>query len=146
MFFDPILRSNLVGFSLLCASDYYGRKGTVCYVLTFYSQYSYGELSIFSYLFYRKMHLLRFICCYCTFIHNTYIIFIMFYLKSSRNLVFLTYFESIPLCYFQTHFFAAEKLIPNLPIFDHPQRRVTTERQSPITVWLIVVRDISNQI
>ena len=44
--FDLILRSALVGFSLLCASDYYDIKGRVCYVLFFYNQYSYGELSI----------------------------------------------------------------------------------------------------
>ena len=43
---DIILRSVLVGFSLLCASDYYNRKRDVCYILTFYSQYRYGELSI----------------------------------------------------------------------------------------------------
>ena len=36
----------MVGFSLLHASYYYDRKGTVCYVLTLYNQYIYGELSI----------------------------------------------------------------------------------------------------
>ena len=46
MIVDLILRSALVGFSLLCASDYFDREGTVCYTLTFYDQYSYSELSI----------------------------------------------------------------------------------------------------
>ena len=39
-------RGTKVGFILLCASDYYDRKGPVCYVLTFYNQYIYSELSI----------------------------------------------------------------------------------------------------
>ena len=43
---DIISRSALVGFILLCASKYYYRKGLVCYVLLFYNQYIYGELSI----------------------------------------------------------------------------------------------------
>ena len=44
---DIILGSALSEFNLLRASDYYYRKGPVCYVLTFYSNYCYGELSIF---------------------------------------------------------------------------------------------------
>ena len=43
---DIISRRALVVFSLLCPRNYYGRKGTVCYVLTVYIQSSYGELSI----------------------------------------------------------------------------------------------------
>ena len=43
---DLISRSALVGFSLLRAMDYYYRKGPAYYVLMFYGQYSYGELSI----------------------------------------------------------------------------------------------------
>ena len=37
---------SLAGFSLLRSMDYYYRKGPVCYILMFYSQYSYCELSI----------------------------------------------------------------------------------------------------
>ena len=47
MIVDLILRSALVGFSMLHAIDYYDRKGLVCYVLFFYNKYSYSELSIF---------------------------------------------------------------------------------------------------
>ena len=43
---DLILRSAVVVFSLLHASNYYYRKGPVDHVLTLYGQYSYGELSI----------------------------------------------------------------------------------------------------
>ena len=37
----------MAGFSLLRASDEYCRKEPVCYDLTFYIEYRYGELSIF---------------------------------------------------------------------------------------------------
>ena len=47
MIVDLILRSDLVGFSLLSASYYYNRKGAVCCVYLVYNQYSYGELSIY---------------------------------------------------------------------------------------------------
>ena len=43
---DIISRSALVGFSRLHASGYYYRKGPVCFVLKFCSQYLYSELSI----------------------------------------------------------------------------------------------------
>ena len=43
---DLISRSVLVGFSLLRASNYNYRKRCVCYVLPYYSQFPYGELSI----------------------------------------------------------------------------------------------------
>ena len=43
---DIISRSALVGFSLLHDINYCYRKGGVCYVLTCYSHYNYGELSI----------------------------------------------------------------------------------------------------
>ena len=46
MIVDLILRKTFVGFSLLPASDYYHRKGIVCYVLLFDNQYIYGDLSI----------------------------------------------------------------------------------------------------
>ena len=36
----------MVGFSLLCDSYYYIKKGLVSYVLSFYNEYSYGKLSI----------------------------------------------------------------------------------------------------
>ena len=37
-----ILRSALVGFSLLRPNNYYDRKELVCYVLLLYNQYIYG--------------------------------------------------------------------------------------------------------
>ena len=43
-----ILKSALVCFSLLCASDYVDSKGPVRYVSTLYTEYSYSELSILS--------------------------------------------------------------------------------------------------
>ena len=72
--------------------------------------------------------------------------FIMIYCKPSRNFAFLTNFECVPLWYFLTQLFAADNKIHNLPIFDHPQNSTTTERQSSIRGWLIVVREIKNRI
>ena len=44
---DLILRSALLGFILVCDSYYHNSKGLVCYVISFYNQYSYGKFSIF---------------------------------------------------------------------------------------------------
>ena len=44
---DLILRSALLGFSLLRTSYYYEIKGLVCYVYSVYNTYSYGELSVY---------------------------------------------------------------------------------------------------
>ena len=46
MIVDIIFRSDLVGSSLLRASEYFDRKGLACYVLTLHNQNSYGKLSI----------------------------------------------------------------------------------------------------
>ena len=43
---DLIPRSALVGLIMLRASDDFYRKGPVCYIITFYNEYSYSELSI----------------------------------------------------------------------------------------------------
>ena len=43
---DIIATCALVEFIVLSASDYYDRKGPFYHVVTFYSQYRYGELSI----------------------------------------------------------------------------------------------------
>ena len=51
------------------------------------------------YLYYREIHLRRFICYYCTLIYDNYIIFIMFYFKSLRSFAFLATFESVRLWY-----------------------------------------------
>ena len=80
----------MLGFSLLCASNYYDRKGPVCDVLTFYSKYSHGELPIlFLFILLRdtpaRVHLL---ILYFD-LYEKYIILIMFYLKSLQN--FITY-------------------------------------------------------
>ena len=40
-----------------------------------------------SYLFYRKIHLLRFICCYCTSIYNKYIILLFFICNHHKTLL-----------------------------------------------------------
>ena len=41
---DLISRISLLELFLLRASNYYYRKCSVCYILTFYSQYRYGEV------------------------------------------------------------------------------------------------------
>ena len=43
---DIISRSVLLGLSLFCDCNYYLREGPVCYVLSFYSNYCYREVSI----------------------------------------------------------------------------------------------------
>ena len=43
---DLISRIALIGFSMLCASNYYYSEGPICYVLNFYSKYLYDKLSI----------------------------------------------------------------------------------------------------
>ena len=47
MIVDLVLRSALVGFSLLCAIYHYDRKGIVGYVYLVYNPYRYGELSLY---------------------------------------------------------------------------------------------------
>ena len=127
---------------MLRASYYYFRKGSVCYILTFYSQCFYSELSICSYVFNRGIQLLWFICFYYTLIYNKYIIFIMFYFKLLRNFVFPNFFEYVPF----KHICKLQKRNHNPPVFDHRQQSVTTERQSPIGYRIIVVKDIVNLI
>ena len=94
MIVDIIPRSALVGFSLLRARGYYYKKGAVCYVLTFYSQYSYGELSIL-FLFILSRDKLAYV----------HLMLLYFYIQQIRCLYyvlfgiiteyfFLTYFES----------------------------------------------------
>ena len=56
-----------------------------------------------SYLFDREIHLLRFICWYCTSIYDKYIILLCYICNHHRNLLFQK-FGSIPLWYFQTQF------------------------------------------
>ena len=80
MIVDIISRSALVGFSLLHDRDNYDRKGLVCYVLSVYNQYIYGELSIFVLFILSRdtpfeVHLLL---LYFDLRHKQY--FIMFYL------------------------------------------------------------------
>ena len=141
-----ISRSALVLFSMLCARNYYYRKEPVFYVLTFYSNYLYGELSIFSYLYYCEIHLCRLICLYCTLTYNNYVIFIMLYFKLSSNFYFLVNIEYVPFWYFWTQFLSADKEIHNIPIFDHPQRSATTEIWITIGGKQIMARDILTQI
>ena len=47
MIINIFLRSDLVGLSLLSDNYYHKSKGLVCYVISFYNQYSYGRLSLF---------------------------------------------------------------------------------------------------
>ena len=143
---DLISRSAQVGFSLLRARYYYYRKGPVCYVLKFYSQYRYGELSIslFYILSWDTTYWVHFLPLYIDLQKICY--FIMFNFKPSQDFVFLTNFGSFPLWYFWAQCFSAEKQIHNLPIFVHPQHSATTERRSTIGGRLIVVREIVTQI
>ena len=77
---DIISRSALVEFSMLRARNYYNRKGTVCFVLSFYNQYIYCELSILV-LFILSRDIpdeVHFLLLYFDICHQRY--FIMFYL------------------------------------------------------------------
>ena len=141
-----ISRSFLVGFSMLSTRKYYYRKGPVCCILKFYSNYCYGELSILFLLI-----LSRDTPAYVHFLLlqidlQQFCYFMMFYFKLLQCFAYLNFFESIPLWYFWTQYFAADKEIPNLQIFDHPQRSATTERCSTIGDRLITMRWILTQI
>ena len=88
---DMILRSDLVGFSLLHASDYCNRKGSVYYVLTFYNKYIYDELSILL-LFILSQDTPAYVCFLILYFDLCEIPhFIMFCLSSSRNLCYLKF-------------------------------------------------------
>ena len=85
-----VSRISLVGYCMSRANCYYERKGPVCYVLTFYNQYSYGAIyQCCSYLFYREIHLLRFICCNCTLIYDKYVNLLCLICNHQINLILL---------------------------------------------------------
>ena len=107
---DIILRSVLVVFGLLRASNYHYNSGPICYVLPFYSTVSYQYCS---YLYHREIHLCRYIHWYCPLTYKVYIIPIMFYLKMSQIFAFLTNIKSVHLQYFRntTFFWQTKKSI-----------------------------------
>ena len=98
------------------------------------------------YLFYHEMHLIRFICCYCTLIQNKSIIFSIFYLKPSRDLISFTNSKSFLFWYNQTQFLCWRQINPKPSCFDHPQRSATTESCSSIRCQMILVREIFTEI
>ena len=69
----------------------------------------------FSYLYYYDMHQCRYICCYFTLTYDDSVIYIMFHLKLSQSLFFLTNIEYVHLCYFKHNNFAADKEIHYFP-------------------------------
>ena len=145
MIVDIILKGALVGFSVLHASDYYNRKGPVWYVLTFYNQYIYGELSILLLfiLFQDTPAYVCFLILYfdlCEILH-----FIMFCLSSSRNLCYLKFWNS-SFTIFSNTILCCRQINPQPTIFDHPKHSVNTARWIPIGGWMIVVREIATQI
>ena len=102
------------------------------------------------YLYYHEIHLRRYIFWYCPLTYDHYNIFIVFYIKLSRNFSFLTNIESVLLWYFQTQLLCG-KNNPFTSIFNQQQvqtpsycypNQATTERQSTIGVQPIVVRYI----
>ena len=80
---DLILRSSLVGFSLLRASYYYNLTGLVCYVYSVYNLWGYSELSI---------HV-----CF-KLLQDTpdyfYLLLLCFYLEQTRHLIMICYYSS----------------------------------------------------
>ena len=62
--------------------------------------------------------------------------------KLAQNFAHLTNFESVSLWHLWVQNFAVDKGIHNLQIFDYPQHSETTEKQSNIGGWLIMVSKI----
>ena len=124
---DIISRSALVLFSLLCTSNYHYNKGHLkvefikwkkctsdCYLLPFYSQYGYGELSKkILFLLLRdtpeEVDLLLLSIELQQFSYFRYVLY-----KLSCIFLFLTNIESILLSYFEHNLFAAVKEIHKL--------------------------------
>ena len=80
---------------MLRASDYYFRKGPVCYVFTFYSKYRYIELSIFL-LFLLLQDTRAYVHLLLLYIDLRQLFyFIIIYFKPQWNIDFLTIFESV---------------------------------------------------
>ena len=66
------------------------------------------------YFYYRKIHLKRYILCYCPLNYNNSLISDMFYIKLSCIFVFITNIEYVLLWYFEHNLFAAVKEIHKL--------------------------------
>ena len=93
---DIILRRSLAGFSMLHARYYYGKKGPVCYFLTSYNKYIYGELSILLLFILSLDTLLRFIFCYFTLIYDNYVIYYVLFVIIKK----LLFFHNFRICSF----------------------------------------------
>ena len=104
----------------------------------------------FSYLYYREMHLRTYIHWYFPLTYNNSPIFIICYIKISRNFTFLTNIKYVHLWYFQTQLFCSSQRSLYTSIFYQQEQvqkpnacstnQATTETQSTIGGQLIVVR------
>ena len=60
---------------------------------------------------YREIHLIMYICSYCTSIHNKYVNLLCLIFPSSQHSNYHANFESIALLYLVAQLFAADKYI-----------------------------------
>ena len=73
------------------------------------------------YLYYHKIHLCRYICCYYQPMYNNSVIFIIFYFKLSRNFYFIKNIKSIICGILETQLIFSRQINPLTLIFDHQQ-------------------------
>ena len=92
-----ILISTLVVFSLLCASNYHDKNGSVCDVLPLYSNNCYIELPILIFLYFCDIHQCSYISYDFLSTYDDFITCIVFSFKISRNFAFITNIKSVHL-------------------------------------------------
>ena len=66
-------------------------------------------------LCYRKIHLVNFICNYCTLIYNEYVVLLCLVMNNHKTLPISQILNQFLCLYFVTQRFAADKYIYNLP-------------------------------
>ena len=76
----------------------------------------------FYYFYFHEVNLQRYICCYFLSTYNNPLILVMFYIKLSRNLYFLSNIEPIHLWYLQTQLFRTSQRNPQPLDFNQQQQ------------------------
>ena len=132
----------LLKLSSLCSKQYTDNF----YLLPFYNQYHYGELSKFLYLYYHEIHLWSYICCYFTLTGDDSLILNMFYIYLSHNINFYQILNLLFCGIFEHIVFVAVKDIDKLQFLS---TTTTNKNQIPIikskqpTEYSIVLPKIS---
>ena len=98
---DIISRSALLVFSLLRASSYHYKNGSLSYLFLLYKHYRFGELTIFYFFIIMRY---TYVGIFTTIVYwNMMImIFFMFYFKLTWNFAFIKNIESVYLWYYWT--------------------------------------------